>query len=123
MAIESHLTLRGFFESLPEGSRVIAPDELVNSDAPATVTNAQLQSGDNTVSIPSNAVGCLIIFDSASTAAKTLKGDAGDTGIIIHSTNWLVLSFDPARQSTFIINSDANDVDGVTVLYTEIVFF
>lgn len=119
MAIESHLTLRGYFENLTEGARNLAPTELINSDAPTTVTVVSLVSGDNTIAVPAKAVGCLILFASTSAVVKKLKGAGGDTGITLHPTKWLVLSFTAAAMANIIINASAND----TGLYTEFLFF
>jgi hypothetical protein len=128
MAATSNITLRGFFSSLAEGSRSISPDDLVNTDAPAAVDQIQLVSGDNEFTSPINAKGAVILFDSRSTTAKTLKGAAEDTGVLLHPSNWVVLTFDPNEGGTdFILNSDDDDTvtaDEVTTdLLTEIIYF
>lgn len=119
MPARSQIDLRGLFESLPSGSRSIAPTSLVNSDAPYGVTQITLASGDNTITIPTKATGCIIAFDPTSTTVKTLKGVGGDTGVVLAKAKWNVITFDSTPPANFIINSGAAD----TSKLTEIMFF
>jgi len=118
MAITSQISLRGFFTGLLSGSRSIAPGDQGTSDAPSQVTQVILQSGANTIIVPSKARGVIIVFDNAATSIKTLKGITGDTGIEIGINGWVVLPFDSTPPASFVITSNALD----TVL-TEITFF
>lgn len=119
MAISATVQLRGFFSGLGIGSRSISPTDLTDTTSPAQVTQITLASGDNTIAVPSTADGCIIIFDSSSTTVKTLKGAAGDTGIVLSKTKWNVITFDTTPPANIIINSGAADTSKVT----EITFF
>ena len=119
MAIISNLTLRGYLDSLPSGALQFSPADIVNLNAPASVNYLSLANGDNSITIPALAIGCIILFNSASTTVKKIKGAGADTGIALSKTSWLVLSFTAGAMGSFIINSSAAD----TGLYTEIVFF
>lgn len=119
MAISSTIQLRGYISGLLAGSRSISPTDQTNADAPNQVTQVTLASGDNTITVPTKARGCIINFASTSTTTKTLKGAAGDTGIVLDRTGWNVLKFYSTPPASFIINSSAAD----TGLLTEITFF
>lgn len=117
MAAASEITLRGTISALPEGSRSIAPINLSNANAPIQVTQITLASGDNTITVPSSAIGAVIIFDILSTTVKKLKGAGGDTGVILSKNKWTVLSFDSAPLTDFILNSSATDTSRVTTIH------
>ena len=119
MALRSLVQLRGFFELLPGGSKNINVSDLQNNTPPSEEVQLILLLGDNTITVPALAAGCIIVFDSTSVTTKTLKGAAGDTGIILAPTQWSVLTFTPAGITDFIINSSAED----NSLYTTIIFF
>jgi len=119
MALRSLIQLRGYIESLAGGSKNIVPADITNATPPEAETELVLASGDNTITIPALADGCIIIFASTSTTTKTLKGVGGDTGIAVTKNSWLVLTFHTTPPANFIINSSAVD----TGLYTRIIFF
>lgn len=119
MAITALVSLRGYFSGLLTGSRAIAPTDITDADAPSHINQKVLASGDNSFSVPANADGCIIVFDSTSTTVKTLKGNAADTGIILAKNRWNVITFDTTPIATIIINSSAAD----TGKNTEITFF
>ncbi len=119
MALRSLIQLRGLLEGLPGGSINIAPTDIQNNTPPQETLQDILASGDNTIPIPANAVGCVMIFDPTSTIVKKLKGVGGDTGIIIGKNKWHVLSFDSPPPASFIINCAAID----TGKYSTIIFF
>ncbi len=109
MALRSLIQLRGLLEGLPGGSINLAPTDIQNNTPPSFTLQDVLAIGDNTVLIPAGAYGCVIIFDPTSTTVKTLKGAAGDTGIILAKTRWNVITFDTVPPASFIINSSAAD--------------
>lgn len=113
------IQLRGFFEDLISGSKSISPADLVHTTPPLAETQLVLASGDNTITVPSTAVGCIILFDPTSTAIKKLKGAGGDTGIIVSRQLWIVLTFDTTPIANFIINSSVVDTGKTTT----VVFF
>src|SRR4030067_2725106 len=117
MATTSIIQLRGFIESLPGGSKNIAPADIQNATPPEAETQLVLASGDNTIIIPALSRGAVIIFDSTSTTTKKLKGAGGDTGIVIRKDSWHILGFESTPPTDFIINSSAAD----TGKYTRII--
>jgi len=81
-----------------------------------------LQSGSNTITIPTVPApsGVIIQLPSTNTAATTLKGITGDTGLVIGKTGWAVIPFDPtSTPASFDLTSAATQ----TGLVTEIAFF
>jgi hypothetical protein len=118
MAVSSTVQLRGYISSLPSGSGSLSPTDFTNTDAPLQRTQVVLASGDNTITVPTKARGCIIIFGSASTTTKKLKGVAGDTGVTLSKTGFNFIQFEATPPASFIINSSATD----TAILTEIVF-
>jgi hypothetical protein len=119
MATRSLIQLRGFIESLPGGSKNIAPIDISNTTPPEAETQVVLGNGDNTITIPALTRGCVIIFDSTSIVTKTLKGNAADTGVLLRKDSWHVLGFDSPAPASFIITTSGAD----TAKYTRIIFF
>ncbi len=74
-----------------------------------------LSSGNNTITVPSNAVGVTIVPPADNTDVLTLKGVNGDTGIIISPADPMFLSLDGA--SSFVINA-SGAVTGVRLIYS-----
>jgi len=70
--------------------------------APGSIT---LAAGANTVTVPATAVGVTIVPPAGSANAKTLKGIAGDTGILLNPAVPTSLAFTAAGVATFVINS------------------
>lgn len=64
-----------------------------------------LSAGNNTISVPTGAVGCVVSPPVTSTNGKTLKGVGGDTGFALHTSLPFVLSFGGALGASFVINS------------------
>jgi len=116
MALRSLLSLRGLIESLPGGDVNIHPPDMQNNTPPQFSLQDVLANGDNTILVPANADGCVIIFDPTSTVVKTLKGIAGDTGIILAKNKWNVITFDTVPITDFIINCGAADTGKTTTI-------
>lgn len=114
MALRSLISLRGFIESLPGGTVNINPTDMQNATPPQFSLQDELATGDNTVIVPANADGVVIIFDSTSTTVKKLKGAAGDTGVILAKNKWNVITFDTTPITDFIINSAGADTGKTT---------
>lgn len=119
MATRSLMMLRGLIEGLPGGSKNIVPADMTNLTPPSWELQSVLANGANTVLVPANADGCVIIFDPTSTTVKTLKGVAGDTGIVLAKNKWNVITFDTTPVVSFVINSTGADTGKTTT----IVFF
>jgi len=89
-----------------------------NANAPVSITRLILANGDNTITVPSTSRGVIITFNSLCNTAKTLKGAAGDTGVVIASTilggvnaGTFLISFGTPVPATLIINSTGADAD------------
>ena len=119
MAAASEITLRGTISALLAGSRSLAPASIVNTNSPAQVIQITLAAGANTITVPANAVGVIVLFDPTSTTVKTLKGLNADTGIVVSKNKMLVLTFDSPPTASFVLDSTGADT-GKT---TEITFF
>lgn len=120
MAVTSRLVINGIISSLASGKKKIGPLVRTDSSGASQTTQISLSSGFNSIAVPANASGVLIIFDSTSAVAKTLKGVTGDTGYPVDPAGFNFISFNPASvPSTIGITAASAD----TGLYTEIVFF
>ncbi len=126
MAATSVVKISGYVtDDLQTGSRAINVPDYTNLVAPGAYSvTVELGSGDNTIAPPnistsSVARGVIIIFDPTSTTTKKLKGNAGDTGVILRKNGMNFLSFDDAPPAGFIINSSAADTDKATqIIFT-----
>lgn len=116
MALRSLIQLRGLIESIPGGSKNIAPTDLQNTTPPSYEIQDELAAGDNTILVPANADGCVIIFDPTSTTVKRIAGDPGDIGVILAKTKWNVITFDTVPPASFLIKSNANDTGKTTTI-------
>lgn len=122
MAATATITIQGTIINLPGGGRTVGPITLSSAAACGQVTQVVLQSGANTITVPSTPApnGCVIVLPSTNTAVTTLKGVSGDTGIAIGKTTSHVLTWDPtAVPASFVLNSAATQ----TGLVTEVQFF
>lgn len=117
----AYLRIEGQSSSV-SGTHKIGPIELSSATPSGQVTQVVLQSGANTITVPSTPAtsGCVITLPSTNTALTTLKGVSGDTGVAIGKTGSIVLSWDSANPpSTFVLTSASTQ----TGLVTEITFF
>ncbi len=121
MALRSLIQLRGLLESLPGGSKNIYPPDIQNNTPPSFELQDYMQPGDNTIIVPVNAIGCIIIFDPASTVHKVLKGIIGDTGFELAKNKWNVITFPTPPPVDFIISLGGGDSADTKI--TTIIFF
>jgi hypothetical protein len=122
MAASASVTISGQILAAPGGSRKIGPIAISSAAANAQVQQIVLQSGANTITIPTvpAPTGCIIVLPATNTAIVTLKGVTGDTGIAIGKTTSHVLCWDAtAVPASFVLTSAATQ----TGLITEIQFF
>jgi len=103
MPATSQVTITGVKAGLPFGSESIGPLTILNTASGDAVTDLSSLNGDNTIAVPSWAIGVIISLPAGNTTALKLKGASGDTGVSLHLTNPSVLSL-PASQTTFILN-------------------
>ena len=89
-----------------------------NAVSPGSITIHTLAIGTNTITVPVGATikGATIIPPSGNTAALTLKGIAGDTGVVISSTDPTSLGFETAPVS-FVLTAGAI-VTGLRIVWT-----
>lgn len=122
MTATANVSITGTISGLPTGSRTIGPINVASAAASGAVTEIVLQSGANTITLPTlpAPTGCVIQLPSTNTAVVTLKGVTGDTGIAIGKTGSTLLTWDPtALPTSFVLNSASTQ----TGLVTEITFF
>ena len=122
MAATANILIQGSIIGNLGGTRVIGPINLSSAAANGQVQQIVLQSGANTITVPSTPApsGCVIVLPATNTAVTTLKGVSGDTGIAIGKTTTTVLNWDAtAVPASFVLNSAATQ----TALITEITFF
>ena len=109
------LNITANVQGAPTGSRSLNLVTPLNSAVDQTSMIA-LSIGANTITVPSNTlVSCAVILppnsynptpNPASTAVLTLKGVAGDTGVVISSKYATVLEWDiGTAPASFVINS------------------
>ena len=121
MAASATITITGNVTGTPTGSTVFG-GTITSAAANSTVVQTVLQSGANTITLPTLPApsGCMIKLPATNTAVVTLKGVSGDTGIAIGKTTTTVLNWDPtALPTSFVLNSASTQ----TGLITEIKYF
>ncbi len=122
MTAAATININGSITGTPTGTRTIGPLQLTSAAASGEVQRVVLQSGANTITVPTSpaASGCVIVLPATNTAVVTLKGVTGDTGIAIGKTTTLVLNWDAtAAPASFVLTSASTQ----TGLATEISFF
>ena len=100
------------------GSAHLSPPVIKNTLSPVQQEILVTAVGDNTVTVPTNAVGVALTIGAptSGTATVRLKGVTGDTSIRLQADSLSVWTFDSAPAS-FIINTD------VALLGTRVAFF
>lgn len=91
-----------------------------NTASPGSITIHALASGNNVITVPSSVgitvKGATIIPPSGNTEDIILKGDNGDTGITISSTDPTSIAFEEAPSSFVLEASDA--IEGLRIVWT-----
>jgi|SRR3990167_1221050 len=87
-----------------------------NTSSPGKIDIVTLSSGANTITPPSSARACTIIPPSSNTTLITLKGVAGDTGIVLHLTDPTSIAINSAS-STFVLSAAAQ-LAGVRLIWS-----
>jgi len=122
MAAQASVSLYGQITGTPLGNQVIGPLTATSAAACGQVQELVLQSGANTITVPTTPApnGVIIVLPATNTAETTLKGVTGDTGVDIGKTGWAVLPFNTASlPASFVLTSASTQ----TGLYTYIQFF
>jgi hypothetical protein len=104
------LTISGLSASEPAGQRVLGPITVQGTIVVGDTVATSLGLGDNSIDIPSGAVGVVII--PPSTGAATLKYrtslNSSDDGLPISPTQPFVHVFPSTAPTSVIINSNAS---------------
>ena len=78
----SKVELRGYVESLPDGSVSIAPTPMTNATAPLSVQEKILTVGNHSFTPPVGSKGVIITLpQGATTGSRILKGNNADVGV------------------------------------------
>lgn len=82
-----------------------------NASSPGHIESKTLTTGANTITPPgTTSKACTIMMPTGNTVDLTLKGVAGDTGIVLHNTDPTSIALD-SPSTTFVLNASS----GVTV--------
>lgn len=117
MTATASVSIAGAVQGTALGNRVIGPVSISSSNASPIVQTIVLQSGANTITPPTSPApsGCIIQLPSDNTAAVTLKGVTGDTGVLIGKTSTVVLNWESSSiPSSFCLSSAATQTGKVT---------
>lgn len=117
MAATSILQVILDISGLTSGAKTLH-HEFTNEAAPGQTTSLVLQSGFNSIAVPTTARGVVILRDPTSTVAVTFKGVTGDTGVVFDDCLALVFR-SGAVPATIGLTAASTD----TGKYTEITFF
>lgn len=99
------------------GSASLGPITVAGTITPVE-TFANLVSGNNSLAVPSGAVGCVITPPTTNAIVLKAKTTSGDTGINIHQSQPSMLRFDPNNlPATLYINAASNTTGNTTVLF------
>lgn len=92
-----------------------------NLASPGDIDIQNLILGANTITLPGGGAtvkGCVIVPPSGNTSTLTVKGIAGDTGIVISKTEPTSIAFDStALPANFVINASAA-ITGMKFIWT-----
>lgn len=94
----------------------------LNGTAPGDMDVMTLSAGNNTITVPNIAAvavakGATIIPPVGNVQTITLKGVAGDTGILLHKTDPTSISFDSPPPANFVLSAGAQ-IDGLRIIWT-----
>lgn len=101
----------------PFGSLAVGPIPVTGTIVPLPLT-LLLQSGNNSFTCPTGAVGCIVTPPTTNAIVLKAKTTSGDTGMNRPAaTPWIEI-FDPANlPTTYFINAASLTVGNTTVLF------
>jgi hypothetical protein len=100
----AYVSISGTVTGAPSGSKALGPFLIINPASVDAITLLSTASGDNTIAIPTGAVGCVIVPPTTNTVALKLKNVGGDSGLPIHPSQPTLLSL-PAASTSFVLNA------------------
>lgn len=107
MAATATITLTGTVTGMPSGSKTISAT-WTDADALSNVhTQTLTQGASNTITVPTGASSVLIVPATTTVETVTLKGVAGDTGVVISSSEPTFVKFSASPPATFVITLGA----------------
>lgn len=99
MAATASVTITGSVAGGPSGSKTMSIPVISSATSTDALGVVALSSGFNSVTVPSNTTGVVIVPPAGNTQTITLKGVTGDTGIPLHVTNATLLTL-PSSSTT-----------------------
>jgi hypothetical protein len=113
------IALSGKLTGTPIGDVTLPPIEIPgNPDNLVETRTLELANGNNTIAVPSWAVGVVIALPVESANLYLLKGVTGDTGFQISNLYPHLINFIADADSDFVIHASAADT-----LETSLTFF
>lgn len=99
------------------GALSVGPISFAGSIAPQ-VTNINLQSGNNTLTVPAGAIGCIIAPPSPNAIVLKWKTTSGDVGVDIPQQTPSPIIFDQLNvPTTAYINAASNTTGQTQILW------
>lgn len=90
-----------------------------NAAANGAISNLDLISGANTITLPAGTVrGATIVPPSGNTEVITLKGVTGDTGIPLHVTDPTSISFDASTPPVSFVLTVGGNITGLKIFWS-----
>lgn len=106
-------TVTGLSAGLGTGSKTVGPITITGSNIVGGISDATLNSGDNTFTVPPNAVAVYVYFPAANTATLRIRTslNSGDTGLPVAAGDpFGPYSFRGLSPTTVIINASGSVV-------------
>lgn len=103
MAVSAIYRVKGEVVGQVSGSVVVDPGEKTISSAIGQRQIISLNSGANTITVPTGATVVLIVPPTENTNSLTLKGVSGDTGVALSKTLPTALTL--ASVSSFVLSA------------------
>jgi hypothetical protein len=101
------VTITGLSASEPAGTRTLGPLSIQGTVVVGDTQSQSLSSGDNTINVPSGAIGVVIVPPSTGSVALKYRTSAnsGDAGLPISSSAPFVHVFGASPPTTVILNA------------------
>lgn len=115
----AQFSLAGRIQGQPGGSLNLGPITFGSANANYTIRSVSLNAGSNTINVPNEppTSGVIVILPKDNVQPVTIKGQAGDTGITIGKTGWVVLTWDPANPpNNFVLQSAGSHLNKDTAI-------
>jgi len=93
MAASASVSITGSVAGGPSGTKTLATIVTSNPTSTDAVSVTSFSTGFTSVTIPTNAIGVVIVPPAGNAQTLTLKGITGDTGITIHPVNPTLVNF------------------------------